>query len=294
MNDMTHNTVTASSSSATPRKPRIALMGEFSAGKSTLANLMIGAEPLPMQVIATQLPPVWITYGTDDPVRVDLEGNETPCDIAHLADCPIETTAYIRIQCEEDILQLCDLIDMPGISDPNMSSDVWARVLPQCDGVIWCTHATQAWRQSEAAVWDSLDEKLHRSSILLLTRSDMLLSERDKSRVLHRVKQETEDLFAATLMISLLQAREAENDPELWASCGAEPFVVEFLNVVHALSQELGSEPAINPFATLNADMPETTANADAPKVVPRRPKPVGRSTRRLSAEEASAVSERL
>ena len=45
-----------------PRRPRIALMGEFSAGKSTLANLMVGSDPVPMQVVATQLPPVWIMH----------------------------------------------------------------------------------------------------------------------------------------------------------------------------------------------------------------------------------------
>ena len=45
------------------RKPRIALMGEFSAGKSTLANMLVGAQHLPVQVTATQLPPVWISQG---------------------------------------------------------------------------------------------------------------------------------------------------------------------------------------------------------------------------------------
>jgi len=36
--------------SATGRRPRIALMGEFSAGKSTLSNLLLGARPLPEKV----------------------------------------------------------------------------------------------------------------------------------------------------------------------------------------------------------------------------------------------------
>ena len=44
------------------RKPRIAIMGEFSAGKSTLCNILLGQAPLPMRVTATRLPPVLMTY----------------------------------------------------------------------------------------------------------------------------------------------------------------------------------------------------------------------------------------
>ena len=138
------------------RKPRIAIMGEFSAGKSTLSNLLIGAPSLPVKVTATQLPPVWIAYGDEAPYRVDLDGNETPFDFADLSSLSVEDTMCIRVFHKSDALELCDLIDMPGISDPNMPSEVWERVLHFADGVIWCTHATQAWRQSEAAVWASV------------------------------------------------------------------------------------------------------------------------------------------
>ena len=54
---------------------------------------------------------------------------------------------------DTEILNLCDIVDMPGISDPNMDADVWRNMLHLADSIIWCTPATQAWRQSEAAVW---------------------------------------------------------------------------------------------------------------------------------------------
>ena len=119
-----------------PRKPRIAIMGEFSAGKSTLTNLLIGSEPLPVRVTATQLPPVWISYGDAEPYREDMQGNSHPVDLKDLASIAIEETSLIRISLKSDILELCDLIDMPGISDPNMSSEVWERVIGQADGVL--------------------------------------------------------------------------------------------------------------------------------------------------------------
>ena len=135
------------------RRPRIALMGEFSAGKSTLSNMLIGERVLPTQVTATQLPPVWITHGTGEPYLVTRDGVGEPIDPAHLTGVSVEDTAYVRLYSGADILTHCDLIDMPGISDPNMDPEVWESVIQHADGVIWCTHATQAWRQSEAAVW---------------------------------------------------------------------------------------------------------------------------------------------
>ena len=270
-----------------PRKPRIALMGEFSAGKSTLANLMIGADSLPMQVIASQIPPVWITYGTGTPVHVDTDGNETPCRLEDFSRCSIETTRYIRIFCTEEILQMCDLIDMPGVSDPNMTADVWQRMIPYCDGVIWCTPATQAWRQSEAAVWDQLADRLAAHSILLMTRADMLITDRDRQRVLRRVRDETEGKFSTCLLISLLMARDAEADPELWMKSGADPFVSAFLSILDRLSQDLGLGESANPFAEIArqsavlSDSPAKTFQTQD-RVVPRRPSAIS-ETRRTS-----------
>ena len=56
------------------RKPRIAIMGEFSSGKSTLCNVLMGARPLLEKVTATQLPPVWLSYGPDDAYTMGLDG----------------------------------------------------------------------------------------------------------------------------------------------------------------------------------------------------------------------------
>lgn len=228
---------------AGPRLPRIALMGEFSAGKSTLANLVIGTNALPVQVMATQLPPVWVTYGPQACVIVDLAGTKMPCDLEDLRGMSFENVAYIKLCCEEKVLKNFDLIDLPGISDPNMASSVWERMLPFADAVVWCSAATQAWRQSEAAVWDTVAPKIQDNSILLLTRSDMLLTEQDKTKVLKRVKSEAEARFSEILMMSLTQARDAQSRQELWRSSGADQFVRTFLALVARLEAKLEDAP---------------------------------------------------
>jgi hypothetical protein len=225
------------------RKPRIALMGEFSAGKSTLSNLLIGAAPLPMKVTATQLPPVWISHGDGAPYREDLDGATAPIDIARLADIDPAETRVIRIFEQSDVLEFCDIIDMPGISDPNMDAEVWERVIQKADAVIWCTHATQAWRQTEASVWESLDPRLHSRSILLVTRFDKIHGESDRARVMRRVERETEGLFAARLPISLTEALSAGEDEELLERSGALAFRDTLLAILGRIAGELGNAP---------------------------------------------------
>ena len=224
------------------RKPIIAFMGEFSAGKSTLCNLLMGTSPLPTKVTATQLPPVWISHGEDDAQREDIDGVTTPVDLDALGDLAPEQTRVIRIFQRADILDLCDLIDMPGISDPNLPPDLWQPVVEQADMVIWCTHATQAWRQSEAATWASTNPELYRKSLLLVTRFDKLLTERDRDRVLRRVRKETDGLFADCLPISLTEALAADDDRDRWERSGAEAFSERLLALLNDISRELSHE----------------------------------------------------
>lgn len=251
------------------RRPRIALMGEFSAGKSTLANLMVGSGALPVQVVATQLPPVWISYGDAPSVMVGLDGRETPCDVSQLESINKEETAFIRIYSQSDILQRCDLIDMPGISDPNMPSVVWERVLPIADGVLWCTPATQAWRQSEAATWDGIDDKIRQNSLLVITRSDMLLTDRDRTKVQKRVRNETAELFSDHVMMSLHLAHDAEVDSPQWAESGIDTFVETFLSLIDRIGGDLPGQEAIVPqVVQQQVSQPSVTEE----QIVPRRP----------------------
>jgi hypothetical protein len=138
---------------------------------------------------------------------------------------------------------------MPGISDPNMASEVWERVIGKADGVIWCTHATQAWRQSEASVWESLDPALFAKSLLLVTRFDKITSETDRVSVMKRVERETEGLFTDRLPISLTEALAAGDDPDLWDKSGAAAFMACLTTILDRLADETGIGQSADPAA---------------------------------------------
>lgn len=273
----------------TRRKPRIALMGEFSAGKSTLSNLLLGSRPLPEKVTATRLSPVWMASGSQPPYRVDVDGTEELVSIEHLEEIPVEETRVIRLFFESDILDVCDLIDFPGISDPNMSNDVVERMLTEVDAVLWCTHATQAWRQSEAAVWEQMPEAVRKRSILLITRFDKLTNDRDRGRVLKRVQHETKGQFGGIFPISLLQALQAGDDYDKWDSSGAGAFSEHLIEMVQELTMAVADreeslyalgqkgevvETPAEEIALVLTDPVVEGRDPDAPAVVPRRVTP--------------------
>ncbi|MEM9342579.1 MAG: dynamin family protein [Pseudomonadota bacterium] len=251
-------------------RPVIALMGEFSAGKSTLANMLLGEGHSQVKVTATQMPPVWFSYGTDEAYLVDVNGDRHPFDPEQEVD--VASTRHIRVFAETEILDVVDIIDMPGNSDPNMSADVWRRAIHHADGVIWCSHANQAWRQSEAAVWEELPEELYQNSILLLTRFDKILGENNRVRVLRRVKSEAADLFRDVLPIALLDAMNAGDDHDMWVESGAEAFIATLLEIVlgdNGLAQKKAKAAAAEPAEGDLGDAPE--ADTSAGPVLPRR-----------------------
>jgi GTPase SAR1 family protein len=280
---------------ADKKKPVIAIMGEFSVGKSTLSNLLIGSNPLTVRVTATQLPPIWISHGDADPFREDLDGNIIPVDIDRLDEVPLAETAVIRIFMKSQILELCDLIDMPGISDPNMASSVWENMIHHADGVLWCTHATQAWRQSEAAVWKSLDSDLYDKSLLLITRIDKILTDVDRRKVLRRVARETEGLFADIFPISLTRAIAGKDQRGLWIESGGAAFIDRLVDLTMQLSNS-GDQKIISQFAPPeNVVAIEPTTMVRPSRVVPnhhsQRParpaRPLPRATEAFGGDAA-------
>lgn len=242
-------------------KPRLVLMGEFSAGKSTLSNILLGSNPLPMRVTATRLPPVVISSGAPAAFTIGRDDTRAPIALGALETVQLHETRSIELFMESEILELCDIVDMPGISDPDMPHDVWQNVIGKNDIVIWCTHATQAWRQSEAAIWERLRHETSGRNLLLVTQFDKLRNPRDQERVLKRVARETEGLFERIYPVSLLMALESGDDISIWKSSGAAEFVEHLIGLLVDFDQDHMRRP--------DRTSPPTEAVAAAPVATP-------------------------
>lgn len=188
------------------RKPRLLIAGEFSSGKTQLITGLLNEEILPSNVTSTSLPPMWVSEDVEESTMVDLFGNSHP--LPDLAEISVTKTAFCKMRHQAEILKHYDLIDTPGNSDPNIPPESWMRMLDCADVVVWCTNATQAWRQSEKAVWLEMKPGLCRDATLLITHGDRVIDERSRERLVRRVKRDSQMFFDHTMMVSLIE----END----------------------------------------------------------------------------------
>lgn len=240
---MTIRSVTSSQfeklSQVAHRRARVALMGEFSSGKSTLLNLIMAREVAQTQVTATHVPAVWLRRGTSaERVLFSYDGEITRDNNERtLLELGVDTCAMVQVETDDTMLEKFDIIDTPGISDPLMEHTPLPLVAGFSDLVVWCSTAVQAWRQSEVATWTNLPPRLRERSILVLTGIDRL-SQKDRSRVLHRVEQEAGDLFRAIVPLASLDAAKAvEMDDRdaadlLWRESGGDALLSEITRSV--------------------------------------------------------------
>ncbi len=268
-------------------KMKLALMGEFSAGKSTLANLLLEQSRSPMQVTATQLPPIWYSHGEPAATRQLHDGMQEAFDVDALSQIPLQDTQQINVSLDAEFLQSCDLIDMPGTSDPNMTPSFWERILPDVDAVIWCTPANQAWRQSEAALWEHVPAKLWKKSLLLITRVDKLRCDRDRARLTMRVRREVDGLFHDVLPVSLTRALAAEGDSAALEASGAPALLERIGDILESLGKH--PLPRMRPLvkaAVTDTESPTSAvaAESDVPRIIPRRVTPIARTRARPEA----------
>lgn len=275
-----------------PGPPRLGLMGEFSAGKTTLINFLLGEEILPTRVTATQMPPVWLSYGPRSAHYVTTDGAREDITFDAIGTIEVEGVRYVRVYCEAEILKDFDLIDTPGISDPNIPDAYRQAVVDFVDGVIWCTHAPQAWRESERSAWVAMPDRLFATSILLATRSDKL-AEKDRARVQARLRHEAGGLFGEIIMFSTLdaiRACEMDGGDALFAASGAERLVAALHEVADGISDANGAAGAraAEPASAVIVPLPPAS-------VRPARVSRVGSAERqRLNPEDAGAMEQEL
>ena len=206
------------------RKPIIGLMGEFSSGKSSLVNLILGENLIPTQTTSTSLPPIWLSYGSRPGYFVTAGGERVTCDADELNQTPRDAR-FVRLYLEYDALKDKSIIDVPGISDPSFASNPWRGVISLAHGIVWCTSATQAWRQTEKATWESFPERFHKTSILVATRMDKIPNEDDREKVARRLRNETEDVFSKHVCLSTKRAIKSRKDGSAkWIESGGEEF----------------------------------------------------------------------
>lgn len=211
--------------SAERRRPlRLAIVGEFNAGKSTFINALVGQEIAPMGVLPTTATLHHLRYAPDPIARILFRaGVEPPERIASVTDLravlkSIDAGEVRRVEILLPIASLTrvEILDTPGFNAPDVRHTEAARhAFEEADAAIWLLDAGQPMKQSERAVLE--EARGARLPVqVLVNKADRLgpeataAAEENRQRVLDSVKQGLAEAGLASWSAPLLlSARKA-------------------------------------------------------------------------------------
>ena len=211
---------------------RFIVTGEFSSGKSTLTNLLVGEGLIPTSVLASELPPLLFRFGNKAQIAAGWWAKTTlkafgsvDFDAAMALD-----PDYIVVTSPNPFLQDVNVFDTPGTGDPLSDDKKMQHLTRSAEALIWCTNAVQAWRESERHMWSSLPAINRKHSILAITHTDLPAVKRNLDRVLTRVEKEAGDCFQAIVPVAAPTAMQAApggkiQDAIAWEESGGEALV---------------------------------------------------------------------
>jgi small GTP-binding protein len=139
----------------------VVVLGEFSRGKSTFVNALLGKPLIPMDVLPETATIHAIVYGEKPAVTVvrrDGTKEKGEADIAYLKRFSAQNKAldtadiqYLRIAYPADFLkQRIMLVDTPGVSDmDDQRAEITYGFIPQADAVIFLLDATAPLKKTE-------------------------------------------------------------------------------------------------------------------------------------------------
>ncbi len=206
----------------------IGFAGEFGAGKSSLANMLAGADILPTGPQHLKLPLVIVAYADAPETTVGWWGKEpkTYSGIA-LEKAAADNPDFISVGLNTPALKEISLFDLPGSGALDESYKPTLDLLEFVDCAIWCTNGTNAWRETERHLWSKVPPELRANSLLAVTHADLPPVRDALDRVLNRLNKEKDGMFRAVVPIGTpvavrAMAQEPEPDFGLWESCGGQ------------------------------------------------------------------------
>ncbi|EGK8096040.1 ATP-binding protein [Campylobacter lari] len=190
----------------------IAIIGQFSSGKSTLLNLILQKECLPTGVVPVTFKPTFLRYAREYFLRVEYEdGSDEIVDIDELAKFSdqrneLKETKSLHLFAPIELLKDITLIDTPGLNANDIDTLTTFKELSFMHSAIWLSLIDNAGKKSEEDAIRANAKLLERGGICVLNQKDKL-NQDELENVLNYAHLVFDKYFEKIIAISCKEAK---------------------------------------------------------------------------------------
>lgn len=215
----------------------VAIVGQFSSGKSSFLNAILEDDILPTGVVPVTAKPTYIKYAPNKMLKVLFNhGREAYYDVSEIGAfvdqrLSLKDVKSLTIYTPNKLLEKVSFVDTPGLNSRSDADTLETKkVLKEASGLIWISLIDNAARNSELNELTLVPNALKQNAICLLNQKDKI-NDDEISNVLQHAKITYKEHFNDVLAISSKMQKEKQNNS------GFEP-VFTFLETLDDKKQE--------------------------------------------------------
>ncbi len=201
----------------------IVVAGEFNAGKSSVLNVLLRKEVVPVSLGISGLPPVRILPSATESCDICSSEPERRLAKSDLFDEASDTQiSSITITTPLEDFQDAAFHEVSVDQNGELSAKS-QEILAKADLLIWCTMGQRAWCLSEISIVEKLPQPLLDTAILAVTRSDYLRNTDDLAKVQQRLSRKAGQYFNTILSLDCSRKSIANIlDQTVWEHSGGK------------------------------------------------------------------------
>ncbi|TQR32403.1 ATP-binding protein [Campylobacter sp. MIT 99-7217] len=194
------------------RNIQVAIIGQFSSGKSSLLNLILKKEVLPTGAVPVTFKPTFLHFAKEYFLRVEFEdGSDEITDISKLELYTdqrkgLKEAKSLHLYAPISLLENIILVDTPGLNANEIDTQTTFEELKNTHAAIWLSLIDNAGKKSEEDAIKANLRLLGSSSICVLNQKDKL-NEAELENVLNYAKSVFSKYFKEVIAISCKQAQ---------------------------------------------------------------------------------------
>lgn len=269
LHDMTSKELEEISKKIQSQKFRLAVVGEFSQGKSTLLNALLGEEVQPVRAIPCSGSVTILKYGSQKRViccykdgrteEIPLEEYKIKAAITKEAALEHRTDELVKSDIEELIfehpeLELCkngvEIIDSPGLNEHPERTTIAQKILKNTDAAIFLTNAQRLLTEKEKELILDVrsylngndDSKPAENLFILVNFMDFLDDEEDRQDVKQRLQSFVTEKNLTVTTSDRIHYISAKAALKALLNGTQDDYLLNFQNFIHSLEKFLTTE----------------------------------------------------